>query len=575
VKTRLRHAMLNILSNPILKRLRVFHLVLSVISVMVVFTLIQGYVQLRYIDSVQQVNQKMSNTLLLFNKDTNMLKSNLMFIKENYLKRLSGLSDSSALDYTFSTIDKNLKDIEKIAQRTSANTRIAELVADPAQDLIKAVKELKKSAYAADTKEDYLACEAKLFQAIKDIDNIGLQVDENSYNTSTDSRQASQNQKSIAIILLITGTCIAVLIGLLINASISWPLREIIKSARAMAEGDFTRKLTTFGCRESYEVVEELNASLDSLRLLIGNLNQQSDQIGKASENLKTAARDSGHSAEEVAKAMQQLAYAASNQAEQVTQTANTINKLGTRVREVSDQTLDIANSSEQVALSAQGGRQLTSDVAEEINQIYLATKEIGEVIKELNGASKVIADISSEIREITDESSLLSLNASIEASRAGEQGKGFSVVAQSIGRLAERCRDAAQKIDELTDHMMERAEQAVRLMDNGVARVEGGKNLAGKAAVTFEGIFTELKLVLAKINAMARAAQEMSQDNEKVITAVSNIAAISEESMASSEEVSASAEEQNAAAQEVTLLAENLLHISNEMKTSARVFKV
>jgi methyl-accepting chemotaxis protein len=458
---------LNILSNPLVKRLRVFHLVLSVISVMVVFTLIQGYVQLRYIDSVQQVNQKMSNTLLLFNKDTTMLKSNVMFIKENYLKRLSGLSDSSALDYTFSTIDKNLKDIEKIAQSTSANTRIAELVANPAQDLIKAVKELKKLAYAADTKEDYLACEAKLFQAIKDIDNIGLQVDENSYNTSTDSRQASQNQKSIAIILLITGTCIAVLIGLLINASISWPLREIIKSARAMAEGDFTRELNTFGCRESYEVVEELNASLDSLRLLIG------------------------------------------------------------------------------------------------------------EVIKELNGASKVIADISSEIREITDESSLLSLNAAIEASRAGEQGKGFSVVAHSIGRLAERCRDAAKKIDGLTDHMMERAEQAARLMDNGVARVEGGKNLAGKAAVTFEGIFTELKFVLAKINAMAGAAQEMSRDNEKVITAVSNIAAISEESMASSEEVSASAEEQNAAAQEVTLLAENLLHISNEMKNSARVFKV
>ncbi len=251
MKTRLREAMLNILSNPLLKRLRVFHLILSVISVMVIFTVIQGYVQLRYINSVQQVDQKMSNTLLQFNKDTNTLKYNLMFIKENYLKRLSGLSDSSALDYTFSTIARNLKDIERIAQNTSANTRITELVADPAQDLIKTVKELKELAYAADTKENYLACEAKLFQAIKDIDNIGLQVDENSYNTSTYSRQASQNQKSFAIILLITGTWIAVLIGLMINASISWPLREIIRSAKAMAGGDFTRNINTFGCRES------------------------------------------------------------------------------------------------------------------------------------------------------------------------------------------------------------------------------------------------------------------------------------------------------------------------------------
>jgi methyl-accepting chemotaxis protein len=567
--------MLNILSNPLLKKLRVFHLILSVISVMVIFTLIQGYVQLRYINSVQQVDQRMSSTLLQFNKSINTLKYNLMFIKENYLKRLSGLSDSSALDYAFSTIEQNLNEVEKIAHSTSADSRIAELVADPDKDLIKTVKELKELAYAADTKENYLACEAKLFQAIKDIDNIGLQVDENSYNTSTYSRQASQNQKSKAIILLIVGTCIAVLIGLIINASISWPLREIIKSARAMAQGDFTRNLNTFGCRESYEVVGELNTSLNSLRLLIGQLNQQSDKIAKASQNLKTAANDSGRSAEEVAKAMQQLAYATSNQAEQVTQTAGIVDKLGVRVREVSAQTLDIANSSEQVALSAQGGRKLTNDVADEINGIYSATKEIGDVIQELDQASKVIAEISAEIREITDETSLLSLNASIEASRAGEQGKGFSVVAHSIGRLAERSRSAAQKIDELTGHMMERAEQAVRLMENGVARVEGGKNLAGKAAFTFEGIFNELKTTLEKINNVAKAAQEMGNDNEKVIAAVGNIAAISEESMASSEEVSASAEEQSAGAQEVTLLAENLLRISGEMKNTAKVFRV
>lgn len=575
MKIRLKKIMLTIFSNPFFKKIRVFHLILSVISVMVIFTVIQGYVQINYINSVQQVDQKMFNSLLHFNKVINTLKYNLLFIKENYLKRLSELSDSSNLDYTFNAIDLNLKDIEQITRNTSANTRIAELIANPAKDLIITVKQLKELAYAADTKEDFLECEAKLFRAIKDIDNIGMQVVENSYNISTFSKQTSQNQKSIAIILLIGGTCIAVLIGILINASISWPLREIIKSTRAMAEGDFSRSLNPFGCRESYEVVNELNVSLKSLRHLINNLNQESDQIAKASQNLKTAAKDSGNSAGEVAKAMQELAYATSNQAEQVTQTANTIERLGAVVREVSEQTFNIASSSEQVASSAQNGQKLTYDVANEINQIYLATKEMGDVIQELDKATKVIADIASEIREITDETSLLSLNASIEASRAGEHGKGFSVVAHAVGRLAERSREAAQKIDDLTVQMRERAEQAVRLMESEIARVEGGKDLAGKTAITFEGIFNELEMVLAKINHVAKAAKEMGTDNEKVISAVANIAAISEESMASTEEVSASAEEQSAAAQEVTTLAENLLLISNEMKRTAKVFKV
>ncbi len=575
MKNYVKKVIILLLSHPFIKKVRVFHLVLSIIAVMVAFTAIQGYMILSYINLQQIVNQKMFFSAVQFRNDIDALKSDLLFIRENYLKRLSQLADSSSLDYTFSSIEKNLENIKQITKTTSSNSRIAELVSDPAKDLIETVEKLKTLAYAADTKENFLECESALFQAIKDIGNIQSQVQENSYNTSTDSKNAAQNQRYRVILLLVCGTVIAVIIGIFINFSVSWPLQAIIKAGRAMAIGDFTQKINSFGCRESFEVVNELNASLESLRRLIGNLNYESDQIAAASENLKIAAKNSGDTTEEVAKAMQELACAASNQTDQVTQTANTVEKLGTIVREVSGKTLNIASSSEHVALSAQNGQKLTYDVANEINQIYLATKEIGDVIKELDEATKLIADISSEIRGITDETSLLSLNASIEAARAGEQGKGFSVVATAVGKLSERSREAAYKIDGLTVQMRERAEQAVQLMENGVARVEGSKNLAGKAAVTFEGIFNELKMVLAQIGNVAKAATEMGLDNEKVISAVANIAAISEESMASTEEISASAEEQSAAAQEVTTLAENLLQISNEMKLAAKIFKV
>lgn len=564
-----------LLSFPFLKKIRIFHLILSVIAVMVVFAAIQGYIVLTYINSQQEVNQKMFNSAVQFRNETDTLKSDLLFIRENYLKRLSQLTDSSSLDYTFNSIDSKLQNIEQIAKSTSSNTRIAELVSDPSKNLADNVKKLKKLAYASDTKENFLECETVLFQALKDIGNIQAQVQESSYNISTDNKKITQKQRNITILLLVCGTCFAVIIGVLINFSISWPIQEIIKAGRAMAAGDFSQNINALGCRETYEVVKELNISLKSVRSLISNLNQESDQIAEASQNLKTAAKDSGNSAYEVAKAMQELASATSNQTEQVAQTANVIERLGLIVREVSEQTLNIASSSEQVASSAQSGQKLTHDVANEINQIYFAAKEMGNVILELDEATKLIADIASEIREITDETSLLSLNASIEASRAGEHGKGFSVVAKAVGKLAERSREAAQRIDDLTVQMRERGEQAVRLMESEIARVEGGKDLAGKATTTFEGIFKELETVLGKINHVAKAAKEMSVDNEKAITAIANIAAISEESMAGAEEVSASAEEQSAAAQEVTTLAENLFVISNEMKQAAKVFKV
>ena len=575
LKKYIRKMIILLLSFSFLKKIRIFHLILSVIAVMVIFAAIQGYIVLEYIDSQQKVNQMMFNSAVQFRNETDTLKSDLLFIRENYLKRMSQLTDSSSLDYTFHSIDSKLQNIEQITKNTSSNTRIAELVSDPSKNLADNIKKLKKLAYASDTKEDFLECETVLFQALKDIGNIQAQVQESSYNISTDNKKITQNQRNITILLSVCGTCFAVIIGMLINFSISWPIQEIIKAGRAMAAGDFSQNIIAFGCWESYEVVKELNISFKSLRSLISNLNEQSDQIAEASQNLKTAAKDSGNSAYEVAKAMQELAGATSNQTEQVSQTAHGIEKLGLIVREVSEQTLNIASSSEQVASSAQSGQKLTHDVANEINQIYFSTKEMGNVIQELDEATKLIAGIASEIREITDETSLLSLNASIEASRAGEHGKGFSVVAKAVGRLAERSREAAQRIDDLTVQMRDRGEQAVRLMESEIAIVEGGKNLAGKAATTFEGIFKELEMVLAKINHVAKAAKEMSADNEKAINAIANIAAISEESMASTEEVSASAEEQSAAAQEVTTLAENLFVISNEMKQAAKVFKV
>ncbi len=175
------------------------------------------------------------------------------------MKRLSQLADSSSLDYTFSSIDTKLRNI---AKNTSSNTRIAELISDPAMDLIANIKKLKSLAYAKDTKENFLECETLLFRALKDIGNIQTQVQESSYNTSTTSKYTSRNQRTMVILLQVSGTFIAVIIGIFINFSISWPMREIITAVRVMAAGDFSQNINAFGCRESYEVVNKLNVSL-------------------------------------------------------------------------------------------------------------------------------------------------------------------------------------------------------------------------------------------------------------------------------------------------------------------------
>ncbi|MGE5607558.1 MAG: methyl-accepting chemotaxis protein, partial [Bacteroidota bacterium] len=531
MKTQLRKILSMLLMNPFLKKIRVFYLILSIIGIMIIFLIIQGSMGISNIDTMQRVNQKMFNTALQSMKDITTLRLNLLFIKENYLKRLSQLSDSSALDYTFNSIESNLQIIEQIAKNTAAHTRISELVNEPAKDLIVTIQELKQLAYARDTKVNFLECESKLFRAIKDLDNIQIQVQENFYNTSTFSTIYSQKQKSMGIISLLISALIAVIVGLLVSLSISRPLKEIIKSAKSIASGDLTKDLPVFGCREACEVVQEINTSLSSLRQLIGVINKGSETIIQVSGDLKTASHEASRSSEEVAHAMEELTKGVNSQTDYVNQMVQTVNNLGEMVRRVSQEILNVASSSEKVAESAKTGEKVTVDVAEEINELYLSTKEIDEVILSLNQAMEEIVMSTTEIREIADQTSLLSLNASIEAARAGEHGKGFSVVANETSKLADRSRNAAQLITDLTEQMKKQTGYAIQVMQKGITRVEEGKTLTMEASLAFEGIFQELKGTLVKINMVANLAQEMSKYNESVIVAISKIAATSEES--------------------------------------------
>lgn len=563
------------LSFFIFKKLRVFHLLLILIAVMTAFLAVQGYTSISAIDSMQQTNQEVFNSSLRHMKQINTLREYVLYIKENYLKRLSKLSGSYALDYTFKNIESTLSDLQKMEQKTASRETVSGSIGEHAKQLAAVLREIKALAYAPDTAENFQTCESKLTEALRILSNIQTGIEQNAYQISTFSQLNSLSQKKAALVLLITCTVIAVIIGFFINALISWPLGEIIKSARLMAAGDFTQNIRSFGCKESHEVVQELNASVASLRKLIGNINAESAQITQAGDRLKSAAGEADGSAAEVAKAMQELAQAASNQTAQITHTAQTVNLLGDIVRKVSQETLNIASTSQQVAESARNGQKVTDDVAGEIRQIFAATRKIGEVIRELTQAARDIGEITTEIREIADQTTLLTLNASIEAARAGEHGKGFSVVANETGKLADRCKAAAQTIADRTVQMFEHAELAAQLMEQGLSRVEEGQSLANQATVTFEGIFNELKEVLRRINEVAQSAQEMSRHNEAVIHAVSSIAAVSQQSMAGTQEVSATAEEQSAAAQQVTSQAESLLAIANEMKDSAIIFKI
>lgn len=547
----------------VLSRLKVFYQIMLVIIIMVGFIFLEGYLGLKVVDQMQQVSTGVFNSSVDGLKTVNEAREEIYKYRKEYLLQL--VYENMNIINTNTLFGSMMSTIGLLSNIDSEQTDV----------IYKEIQSLVKFFEEPATQEKYNQFE----QSIATI-NISLKtIEDKILDTATESMQFgnkfSVESRNTTIGILISSFIFSILLALIITASISNPLKSIVNAAKSLATGDLSKDLTARGCQEATEVVKGLNEAIFGLRKLVGGINEQAQSLINASKELRDASSDSGRSAAEVAEAMEELAKASTEQAEQITQAVTIITELGNIVRRVSTDMGKIASVSEKVADSAQIGQKVTGDVADEINELYLSTKEVATVIEELNQTSGEISEITSVIGGIAEQTTLLALNASIEAARAGIQGKGFSVVAKETGKLAEQSKQAAQMIADLIVQMKTKTSHAVEVIQKGINRVEAGKNLTTEATVTFENIFKQLREVLDQIEQVAHSARQMADKNESVINMVGGIAAISEQSMASTQEVSATAEEQSASAQQVSSLAENLAAIANMLKESVAVFEI
>ncbi len=547
----------------ILSRLKVFYQILLIIIIMVGFIFLEGYLGIGVIDQMQQISGGVFNSTVDGFKTINETREETQKLRKEYLLKLAGINpDVTSTNMLFNQVLGLVPLLSGIDSEQSS-TIYGEL---------QSIKEI----FEQPTSEgNYQKLEQKLV-----VINLSLKtMEDNIVAKANESMQFgnkfSDESRNTTIQILLLSIAFSILLALIITASISNPLKVIVNAAKSLGTGNLSEKLNAQGCQEATQVVKGLNEAISGLRRLVGDINEQAQLLINASKELQDASNDSGRSAAEVARAMEELARASTEQANQINQTVDTITELGNIVRKVSAGTEKIAIVSEKVAESAKVGQKVTDSVANEINELYLSTKEVATVIEELNRTSGEISEITSVIGGIAEQTTLLALNASIEAARAGIQGKGFSVVAKETGKLAEQSKQAAQMIADLIVQMKTKTSHAVETIQKGIKRVEDGKTLTTEATVTFESIFKELNEVLDQIEQVAHSAREMAQKNESVINMVSGIATISEQSMASTQEVSATAEEQSAAAQQVSSLSENLTGIANMLKESVAVFGI
>ncbi len=308
------------------------------------------------------------------------------------------------------------------------------------------------------------------------------------------------------------------------------PINEAGHVLEVMATGDLTARVAGDYRGDHQKLKISINSLGESLSSLI---NQVTDavqsaassavQISSTAESLAAASQEQSAQADEVASAVEEMSRTVTENAMSATKTA------------------EVAKENGKVA--SEGGKVVEQTVVK-MRDIAVVVKNSANNIEKLGESSKQIGEIISVIDDIADQTNLLALNAAIEAARAGEQGRGFAVVADEVRKLAERTTEATKQIATMIKGIQNETEQAVTAMNKGTVEVQNGIDLADRAGNSLKEILTSTQEVLDMINQIAAASEEQSATSEQISKNVMSISKVTAESTHRIEDVAHTSED-------------------------------
>ncbi len=379
---------------------------------------------------------------------------------------------------------------------------------------------------------------------------------------------------SLLILFVIGGLCITTVTIYLTRIADS--ISKIAYTAQKISAGDL--RVETIRVHSNDEIAilaESFNKMVENLHEILGKITQGSTQITQSVKLLRDSTEQTTRASQQIAVTIQEVSRGAAEQSGESQKTVQVIAQLLEANRKMSENIVRVLAIAENAANTAEEGHSKLTGL---ITQTHVIQKEFDSIQSSTEGLkvrSEAIGEILQLINQMSEQTNLLSLNASIEAARAGEYGRGFAVVAEEIRKLADGSAQAVNDIGRLLNEIQGEALHVADQMVIGVQEVKVGMDIAQDVQVNFGRIVDTSKEADYGVKNITGEIQKMVEELRKVEEMSENIAAIAEQSLAGSQEVSASAEEQTAILEEVSNSASVLASMADELQGVIKKFNL
>jgi methyl-accepting chemotaxis protein len=381
--------------------------------------------------------------------------------------------------------------------------------------------------------------------------------------------------QQIALLFVVAVMILVILISIFLTRFIVKPILSISNVMKKVADGYLNDRVEVRSGDEIGQMSRNINAMIDSLAGIVSKINATVNQVAAASDELLISAEQSSRASAQIASAIQEVASGADTQLQGAEQSARAMEEMAAGVQRiaessgvVSDQTMDVTNELENGYLEIQSA-------IEQMNVIGEAANQTASVIGQLNQHSDEIGHIVDVISDISNQTALLSLNASIEAARAGEHGRGFAVVANEVKKLAEQTNKSVSSIVSLIQIIQSSSTNAVDSMRQNVAEINDGIRKMQQIGEVFTSIRSSIRKVSEQIQEVSATTEQLSAGTEEVTASIEDMVSIAKESAENSQAVASSSEEQSAIMGSIASSAQSLNKMMNELKDLIKVFHV